>query len=320
MSDRTLAATFRDFARTQRTASALYAELADRVADRADLVALLEQAPRAQRIPVMWFAAVHHAALARDLPFPPTFAELDAFVAAHREAIAHTIATRHVQTNEIGRCAALRAALALLPTEEPITLVDIGASAGLNLMLDRYSYRYVGQSEVSVEDAPEIVCDVSRGAPVPVGPIPAISHRIGVDLMPLDVTDDDDVRWLLACVWADDDARRGRLATAIALARRDPPQMVRAGALDFEIPIGNVVLMHSWVAAYLTENDQRTLLERIRASGATWIYAEEPSWVPGLDTPGGGAEGATALVIQRPGRAAERLADLQPHGRWMRWH
>jgi hypothetical protein len=137
--------------------------------------------------------------------------------------------------------------------------------------------------------------------------------------MPLDVRDDDDMRWLEACVWADDALRAERLAAAIRVARLDPPRMVRASALDFDIPEGNVVLMHSWVAAYLSQDEQRTLRRRIVESGATWIYAEEPSWVPGLDPPGPTDTGATALVITRPGRPAERLADLQPHGRWMRW-
>jgi hypothetical protein len=328
MPDPTLPGAFRGFAHTQRSASPMYANLAAAVAERPDVLALLDGAPRAQRLPVMLFAAVHHEALADDRLFPAT---VDAFVdicRTHRAAIEALVAQRHVQTNEIGRAAALRAALTTLDPHVPITLVDVGASAGLNLLLDRYRYDYLGHGSVEARGdhpAVTIVCDTSRSGPVPTGPIPAIVGHVGVDPMPLDVTDDDDVRWLLACVWADDTARLDRLRSAVALARRHPPSMVRGDALTFTMPEpapgGQVVVQHSWVAAYFDHDQQRAFEQRMIDAGVTWIWAEEPSWVPGLTRPAAitSVPGATALVITRPGGRPVRLAELQPHGRWMRW-
>ncbi len=102
--------------------------------------------------------------------------------------------TRRTQTNEPARCAVLLPALAQLP--QPLALVEVGSSAGLTMLFDRYSYDYGGYRLAGSDpDAPVLRCE-PRG-PVPLPPrIPEIAWRAGLDLNPLDVTSDDDVRWL----------------------------------------------------------------------------------------------------------------------------
>ncbi len=129
--------------------------------------------------------------------------------------------TRRTQTNEPARCATLLPALAQLP--QPLALIEAGASAGLTLLFDRYSYDYAGHRLAGCDPhAPALGCEPC--GPVPLPPhIPAIIWRAELDLNPLDVTRDDDVRWLSCLVWPGEGDRGQRLAAAIASARRDPP-------------------------------------------------------------------------------------------------
>ena len=164
---------------------------------------------------------------------------------------------RRTQTNEPARCAVLLPALAQLP--EPLALVDVGASAGLTMLFDRYSYDYGGHRLAGADpDAPTLRCQVAGPVPLP-DRIPAIVWRTGLDLNPLDVTVDDDVRWLSCLVWPDEEDRAERLAAAIASARRAPPPVIR-GDLLTDLPAvvaqapadATVVVYHSSVLWYVT--------------------------------------------------------------------
>src|SRR5699024_3203234 len=105
--------------------------------------------------------------------------------------VRETILTRATQTNEVGRCASLLPLLATLPG--PLALVEVGASAGLCLHPDRWSYRYLDDDgcEVARVDPPAgpspVVLDCTVSGPVPIPPsLPQVVHRGGVDLNPLD--------------------------------------------------------------------------------------------------------------------------------------
>ena len=143
------------------------------------------------------------------------------------------IRARRTQTNEPARCATLLPALAQLPP--PLALIEVGASAGLTLLPDRYSYDYAGYRLAGSDpDAPTLRCQPRGPVPRPAG-IPAITWRAGLDLNPLDVTSDDDVRWLSCLVWPGEGDRQERLAAAIAIARRNPPAVHR-GDLRADLP------------------------------------------------------------------------------------
>ena len=124
----------------------------------------------------------------------------------HRADIVELLATRHTNTNEVGRSAVLGPALTAVAARlgAPLGLVDVGASAGLNLFCDRYRLDYGAAGATGPADAPvRIECAVVGGAP-PIAPaLPEIAARTGLDLDPVDVRDEDATRWLLACVWPD---------------------------------------------------------------------------------------------------------------------
>jgi hypothetical protein len=100
-----------------------------------------------------------------------------------------------------------------------------------NLLFDRYSYDYAGHMIAGSDpDAPTLRCVPHGPVPLPER-LPATAWRAGLDLNPLDVTDDDDVRWLSCLVWPGEEDRQERLAAAVASARRDPPAVHRGDLL-----------------------------------------------------------------------------------------
>jgi hypothetical protein len=373
-----LAEQFRGFAvAVRRDGAARYARICEGVASDEPLLELVAEAPPSQRRPNILLAAVHFLLLsgvddplaayyptvlawrgadpaaARPLaaadPFPP-FA---AFCTRHGSTIAQLVATRATQTNEVGRCTAIFPALSAIASraKAPIAVVDLGASAGLNLLFDRYAYDY-GDGTGPVGDAGSPVllhCELRDGEPRageprvgrrPPTAVPTVAARVGLDRRPVDVHDDDEALWLLACQWPDHLDRFDTARRALSLARSisDLPVVRRGDAVQdlasvvASLPAGaHVCVLHSWVAAYFTPKEQRALGDAVASVASTrpvsWLFAEAPYEVPALPVPppaGEKVRGATAVVLveQGPGsqRAAWRLADMHSHGRWLHWY
>ncbi len=354
----------------ERDGAPLYQRLSQGVADDPEILALVGRAPPAQRRPLILLAAVHDLLLAgTDDPLaahyptvagwhgsrhvPATgdpYAAFARFCARHADRLAELLATRATQTNEVGRCTGLVPALAETARRagEPLSVLDLGSAAGLNLLYDRYAYAYHrpgtdGANGAAVRagavGSPVLLeAEVRHGEP-PVGRMPPVVHRSGLDRSPVDLDDPDRARWLLACQWPDHPDRFERAARAIevALATSDRPRVrpgdmvdhLAAAAADAP-PSSRLCLVHTWVAAYLPEDDQHRLdaavAELARQRPVSWLYAEQPYEVPGLEVPpapaGHGDGAATAVVLVEldgPRRWAERLANMHPHGRWVRW-
>jgi Uncharacterized protein conserved in bacteria (DUF2332) len=208
-----VARTYRDFGREARGRSAAYEALAESVAGDSALVSFIASLPPPKRQPNLLFAAARYL-----LGAPPAIGPLRELASQSRAELTQVIMTRRTQTNEPARCAVLLPALAQLP--QPLALIEAGASAGLNLLLDRYSYDYSGYRLAGLDpDAPVLRCDPRGPVPLPAR-IPAISWRAGLDLNPLDVTREDDVRWLSCLVWPGEGDRAQRYLAGQRAARR----------------------------------------------------------------------------------------------------
>jgi hypothetical protein len=195
------------------------------------------------------------------------------------------MAARSTQTNEAGRCATLLPFLARLP--QPLALLEVGASAGLCLLPDRYRYAYTDPTgTVSTLGPPgatvTLPCRV-RGIEVP-DAVPTVVWRAGLDLHPVDAADPDQRAWLDALVWPGAETRRARLHAALAEARSDPPRVV-AGDLRRDLaalaaqapPEATLVVFHSAVLAYLDPGDRSAFARTVRGLDATWISNESPA-------------------------------------------
>jgi hypothetical protein len=305
---------YRAFSREASGRSAAYESLAAAVAGDELILGFLAGLPAPKRQPNLLFAAARYV-----LGVPPDLGTLRALVRDREPELAAVMLARRTQTNEPARCATLLPALAALPG--PLALIEVGASAGLTLLFDRYSYDYGGRVIAGRDpQAPTLHCAVRGPAPLP-GRLPDIAWRAGLDLDPLDVTRDDDVRWLSCLLWPGEAGREARLAAAIAAARRDPPPLYRGdlrtdlAGLAARAPAGaTLVIYHSAVLAYVAAGDRARFARDVHDLGAVWLSNEAPGVVPGLAPPGV-PEGT--FVLGRDGRTPLALTD--GHGAWLHW-
>jgi hypothetical protein len=309
-----VARAYRVFAqREARGRSPAYEALASAAAADAGIVGFVASLPTAKRQPNLLFAAARYL-----LGAPAGIGSLRDLVRESPAELAAVICARRTQTNEPARCAVLLPLLAQLP--EPLALIDVGASAGLTMLFDRYSYDYCGHRLTGADpDAPTLGCQVAGPVPLP-NRIPAIVWRTGLDLNPLDVTSDDDVRWLTCLVWPDEEDRAQRLAAAIASARHDPPPVIRGDLLTDlpavveQAPAGaTIVVYHSSVLYYITPVQREQFAQTVRGLDVTWLTSEAPGVVPGTGRP---PRDGQMTVLARDGRPVA-LADS--HGTRLEW-
>jgi len=300
---------------------------------------------------------------ADDRRLPSVFRD---FIGLHRERIVELVSTRQTQTNEVGRSALLLVGMGIIADEIVRTDVsgrdvsgqdaagqkiglahlDVGSSGGLNLLIDRLSHRYVRDSgaagpEARTDDgvvvggpsAVELVVHTRGDVAVPER-MPDFVARCGIDRRPVDITDDDEARWLEACVWPDQIERFERLRAVIDIARQSPPELLAGDAIESLEPsiermsrAGHVVVTNSWVLNYLHPDERVAYaaeLDRLGTSvDLSWIFLESPGLTPELPWGAAPIESALTalnLVRWRDGtRSIDHLAVCHPHGYWMHW-
>lgn len=329
----TTAETYAEFAaREAHGVSAIYERLALAVSCDTRLLALLDTLPPAKRQPNLLFSVVRF--LGGPVEDPAAFLD---YAAANWPEIQAQMWTRSVQTNEAGRCAMLLPLLAALP--QPLALLEVGASAGLCLYPDRYSYRYrqhggygeygehgefgehgeLGEHTVGSGE-PVLPC-AATGVGLPTR-LPEVVWRAGLDLHPLDVTDPAHLAWLDALIWPEHTQRRDRLRAAAAIAAADPPLLVRGDlmedlpALAAQAPAdATLVVFHTSVLAYVPAPGREIFAEIVRALPGHWIANEIPGVLP-YDALPDPPDQALYNVLALDGVP---LAWTRPHGQAITW-
>jgi hypothetical protein len=274
--------------------SALTADLLDGAAadveaggPAADLLAPHADDPRGTVVGLRLAGALHRLVLERRAPalavhYPSVGGTPGDVWAAAREVVAEQpdvlapVLQRPVQTNEVGRAAALYGGLLRLATRTdlPVRLLEVGASAGLNLRCDRFAYSLRAGVEIGDATSPVVLGrpwtgDLPRGWPTT-----TVVERRGCDLAPLDPTSAADRLTLSSYVWADQVDRFRRLAAAFTVAERVPAVVERATASDFlarelAVPRPGVltVVWHSVVRQYLSAAERRAVDDRLAEAG-----------------------------------------------------
>jgi hypothetical protein len=244
------------------------------------------------------------------------------------------LASRFTQTNEIGRVAIIAPALAAIPNRDNVTLIDVGTSAGLTLRLDDCFIDYGSHGSLGSQDSTvRVKSEVLSGNP-PRQSI-SIGRRIGIDRNILNPADEDDARWLLACVWPDT-GRFDRTRAALELAASRPSELIEGDALEMLSAVlssvqGPIVVTTTWVVAYMDiEYRARLSAELMAASHERdiyWISAEAPgvvSHLPEVELPQveGPVPSVVGLVTLTKGEIADArvLAHAHSHGSWIWWY
>lgn len=228
------------------------------------------------------------------------------------------------QTNEAARSNGLMTGLLHLAERHGprFELLEIGSSAGLNLMIGRYRFD-LGGVAVGPAESPLRLHPAWRGSPPPAAAVEIVAAR-GVDIAPLDLADDRDADRLRAYVWVDAAARRARLETAIAMLRAAPVRLERGDAgewLEARLaepqPAGVTrVLLHSVVWQYLGSASQARITAMMAAAGAA-ATAERPlGWV--MMEPNRDLAAQEVRVRSWPGGSSMALvARTHAHGAWV---
>lgn len=277
-------------------------------------------------------ASAHRLALKDIEPFAGAFARLDRDPAVLDEvarAAARWPETAQwlrnpPQTNEVMRSAVfLGGFLKVARTLGlPLRMREVGCSAGLNLMWDRYRYR-LGDTVWGDQESP-VRLEPRWEGPSP-GPAPiTVASRRGVDQLPVDLADPEQRFRLLSYVWADQAERVERVRGAMHLALQDPPPVDHGDAADWveaelaELPEGQTtVLYHSYVWSYLSAATQARMRAALAEAGAR-AHAGAGLAHLAFESVDGTEKSALTLRLW-PGGERQLLADAHPHGRWVKW-
>ena len=335
---------FEQFARVEAPDldSPMYAELAAGVAGDDELLALAAGRQQGQPAPNMLFGAVqylllrgiehplaaHYPILAGpEPPSAPAFPPFRAFCLEHGERVVDLVATRRTQTQVVRRCTCLLPAFGLVYREAgaPLALIDVGASAGLNLNFDRYAYRYRragreilrwGRGEARVELEADLRGPGTMAAAPPEIPV---ASRDGIDVNPIDLADPDELLWLRALIWPEHVERHAQLVDAAAELKESPIRLHRGDAsrdlprLLERVPAEAALVVYSTIALYQVPREgRRRITEALEARSR-----ERPVWRVALE---GVHPPSLTLTRYRSGSAeTELLARASPHGWWIEW-
>lgn len=228
------------------------------------------------------------------------------------------------QTNEAGRSAGLMTGLLHLARQfgPKIELLEIGSSAGLNLLIDRYGFD-LGGVLAGPEPAELSITPEWRGPVPPDAPIDIVSVR-GVDIAPVDLSDDAAAERLAAYVWVDAIERQTRIDTAIAMVQRYGVQLDAGDAADWvearlaePQPEGTTrVLMHSVVWQYIPKAGRDRIRTAMAAAGARATPDRPLGWV--MMEPNRDLHRHEVRVQGWPGETPMQLVALtHAHGAWV---
>jgi hypothetical protein len=274
----------------------------------------------------------HRLALSGEAPelaahYPTTGGDGDADAAwkAFIELVAerHITLDRPVQTNEVGRAAALLGGFTTVAEQTGLGLrvLEIGASAGLNLRWDRFRYEADHWAFGDSASPARIPCEFTAGPP----PLPAnvwVMERAGCDPSPIDPTTDDGALTLESFIWPEQVQRLELLRAAIEVARRTPVTVDAASApawLDEQLTRERggsaTVVFHSIMWGYMTDDDRAHITQAMIDAGERATPSEPLAWLrmePGADQ-------ADVTLTTWPGFDERVIAHAGYHGRPVRW-
>jgi hypothetical protein len=323
-----------------------YDRLARGIAHDPDLLAIAAYSRSGQQEPNLFLAAVHYLLLRgtdHDLAaFYPGVTQSAAapagdpvpafrsFCHDHRAALIELVSSKLVQTNEPRRCAVLLPAfmtVTRLAGGMPLVLVEVGASAGLNLLFDRYGYDYgAGRFAGDPKSPVQFTCAWrSTAMPPALGEMPQVVTRIGIDLNPIHASDPESMLWLRALVWPEHPERAAQLQQVLTLAQHQPPTLLAGDALTVlpQVVAGTprgvaLGVFHTATLGHFPVEARerfRSLIPELSCQhDLFWLSSE------GSGNPQHRGQFETTLTTFHSGRrSAYQLAYNHPHGAWVEW-
>ncbi len=230
------------------------------------------------------------------------------------------------QTNEAGRSASFMAGLLWLSDKvgSRFELNELGASAGINTMMERYHYD-LGGVTAGPENSPMQIKPQWRGPLPPIAPVEIVSIQ-GCDQAPVDLSDSDAALRVKSYVWPENSGRLERMDAAIALASENRPDVAQADALDWVVKrfatrqdAGVVrVINHSIVWQYIPDDRRKRISEAIEAKGREASTERPLVWMM-LETNRETFKHELRVKYWPGPDNWHFLAEAQAHGSWVQW-
>lgn len=296
MESKQLVNVFRYFAERECPGSSVFYEyLARHIADDEEVLQVAAFVPAGQPVPNMLFGAVQYLLLQGEGPelraYYPGIVEhpkemsscypyFRSFVLQHQAAIIRILESKRVQTNEVRRCAYLYPVFCSIydKVRKPLALVELGTSAGLQLLWDQYSYSYGDAVRYGLAGSKVHITSEIRGGRTPFLPasIPPVVYRMGIDLHVNDVRNPEHFLWLRSLIWPGNHDRVSMLEHAAEVLKQQAgiqflegdgtallPDIVKG------IPEGAVIcVFHTHVANQIPEASKQKLLHHLNEIGS----------------------------------------------------
>lgn len=296
MNINTISNRFKTFAEREcKDSSRLYEFLSYKIAEDDELLELSSYAKEGQPVPNLFFGAVHYLLLKRirhelrdyypsiveqPKPVEESFHPFKQFCQQYRDLIISILRVKNVQTNEVRRCAYLYPIFSYIfeKTKKPLALIEIGTSAGFQLLWDKYRYTYQSGEHYGEMDSDVHIQSEIRGEKVPNFPakVPPVAERTGIDLHVNDVSDDEDSLWLNALIWPEHEERRNLFHRAVQSIRKYKKEihLIEGDGVDILPQIVERIpqdvlpcVFHTHVANQMPEETKYRLLDNIRVIG-----------------------------------------------------
>ncbi|GGE62002.1 DUF2332 domain-containing protein [Priestia taiwanensis] len=317
--------------------SELYDYLSRQIAKDEELVQLASYAREGQPVPNLFLGAVHYLLLGgkdhllkyyyqsmTDNPknIEESFPHFKDFCITHKEEIILLLQQKIVQTNEVRRCAYLYPAFCYIyeKTKKPLAFIEIGTSAGLQLIWDKYAYSYgkeevFGHKESDVHIHAEII---GENKPQFLQESPPVTARIGLDLHINDVKKAHDSLWLRALIWPEHTERVILFDQAVQKLRKEEVTLIEGDGVGLLSKIVKTIsidstlcIYHTHVANQMPLEVKNLLLENIQKIGKErdifHLHNNICDTKLRLDSIVSGVE------------SSELVAETDGHGRWFKW-
>ncbi|UTR13048.1 DUF2332 domain-containing protein [Evansella sp. LMS18] len=289
-----LANKFNRFATEEcRGSSELYEYLSLQIAQDKEILELASHSQPGQPVPNLLLGAVHYLLLRGKehklkyyypsiVPKPQNMEEIypyfKDFCMENRGEIISLLKKWLVQTNEVRRCSYLYPVFNYIyeTVKKPLALIEIGTSAGLQLLWDKYSYSY-GTDEVYGNTASNVtITSEVRGANFPAAYManPPVAVRIGVDLNTIDLTNEDEYLWLQALIWPEHEERRELLSSAAEYVKKSSVTLIEGDGTDLLMELEKeisekyaICVFHTHVANQMPQESKSKLLKNVEEIG-----------------------------------------------------
>ncbi|WP_369795192.1 DUF2332 domain-containing protein [Sporosarcina sp. ZBG7A] len=330
---------FMNFANMEcKGSSELYEFLSLKIAEDAEVLNLCLAVPKGQPVPNLLFGAVHYLLLKgyvhplkdyySSVTNPPrkidneTFSNFKDFCERYREEIISIVESKLVQTNEVRRCGYLYPVFSWIynKVERPLSLIEIGTSAGLQLLWDHYSYSYGTGETFGKEGARVHITSEVKGDhfPIILSESPPIASKIGLDLNISNLSDSEDYLWLKSLIWPEHQERMELFDRAAESLKENPVKLVEGDGV-FLLPDvvdtlptdSTICIFHTHVANQIPNETKHELLDKIAKIGSKrdvfHIYNNMWDRQLHLDYYVNGVE------------SKNTIGDTDGHGRWFEW-